>query len=99
MFEYTNAADSTPGSRDVISDFAANYDKIDLGDIDAILGGQDDDLTWISSQAFHGRAGEMRAQATSEAMLLEADVYGDGAADIAVLLANLTGLSSSDIEL
>ena len=72
-------ADSTPGARDTITDFARLHDKIDVSAIDAVEGGGDDAFTWIGDKAFSGHAGELRYQSTASGLTIQGDVDGDGA--------------------
>jgi Ca2+-binding RTX toxin-like protein len=95
------AADASAG--DIIADFA-NGDKIDFGVIDADTSDAGDDaFTFINSAAFKGAPGELRYEAVMiagvEYKLVEADVDGDGAADMRVLVKGNLALAGSDFVL
>jgi Ca2+-binding RTX toxin-like protein len=85
MFVYLAVSDSTAAARDTIFGFAAG-DRIDLSAIDAIAGGGDNAFSFIGDASFSA-AGQVRATADgSGGWLIEADVNGDGAADLSILL-------------
>ncbi len=88
LFDYNRVTESgvINGFIDTITDFTSGVDRIDLSDIDANNLGVDGNQAFvmIGSAAFHNVAGELR----SEAGKFEADVNGDGVADIRVLFSN-----------
>jgi beta-glucanase (GH16 family) len=88
VFVFELASDSTPRSKDTITDFLSGTDIIDLGLIDAntkVSG--DQGFTFIGSNGFSGQAGQLRFASG----VLSGDVNGDRAADFEVAL---TGVSS-----
>ncbi|WP_151719182.1 calcium-binding protein [Gemmobacter serpentinus] len=97
-FVFTTKSDSTPRARDVISDFNRSQgDKIDLTRLDGndrASGNQD--LKFIGSSAFSGKAGELRAFTSGSATRIEADTNGDGRADFSLDLGNRVSLIGSD---
>lgn len=100
LFVYTSALQSTASARDVISGFTSGTDKIDLSRIDANAsnGAGNDAFSFIGGAAFTGVAGELRAYSGPGGWMVEADINGDGVADlaIAVSVANAQSLSGAD---
>lgn len=92
-FVYAALSDSRTGAatRDVINGFEHGADRIDLSALDAVPGGGDDAFVFIGAVAFSGTAGELRTQGLggANAVLVEADMTGDGVADLQ-LFVNLT---------
>jgi serralysin len=90
IFVYRAYAESSAGAVDRILDLAEG-DKIDLSFFDANIsgGGADDAFTFIGSAAFTG-AGQLRAFGSGTSWTIEADVDGNGVADLVidVTLAN-----------
>ncbi|EDL48226.1 M10 family metallopeptidase [Erythrobacter sp. SD-21] len=85
---------------DTIIDFSsAEGDLIDLSAIDAISGGSDDAFTFIGDAAFSGTAGELRAYAGENGLIVVGDIDGDGAADFLIKVDNLTDLTVADFVL
>jgi Ca2+-binding RTX toxin-like protein len=90
-FRYQATAESTAGSVDQITDFAAGTDKIELTRIDAdTLTAGDQAFTWIGANAFGGSAGQLRAYQNGSSWFVEGDANGDGIADLVIQL-NVTG--------
>ncbi|RYY39488.1 MAG: hypothetical protein EOP59_12445, partial [Sphingomonadales bacterium] len=100
MFDYDSVLDSRTGNIDHILDFAAG-DRIDLSTIDANanLGGEQA-FAFIGSAAFSA-AGQVRVTGSGANWTVQADVNGDGVADlvIAVTQASPFALSGSDFVL
>jgi Ca2+-binding RTX toxin-like protein len=101
-FLYQSVAESTPSSRDTITDFSTG-DIIDLSKIDA-------DTTLAGKQsfnfvaAFDGHAGELQAVETdtvNHIWTVSGDVNGDGIADFQVMVtvADHHTLTASDFHL
>lgn len=85
--------DSIDTARDVITDFKAKDDTIDLSGIDAINGSFDDDaFAFIGSSAFGNVAGQLRYANG----VVEGDVDGDGIADFSIQLQGRVNLSAAD---
>lgn len=97
-FIFLRASDSSAGNRDTVKDFSRRHqDKIDLHEIDAKLNIKgDQDFAFIGHQDFHDRAGELRYEDKGKDILVEADLDGDGSADMAILLKGVSDLSRSD---
>ncbi len=98
-FIYFHQSDSGvgPGQRDVILDFVAGEDRIEISRLDA------DPTTpgkqrfhFIGDDAFSGAAGELRFSPSTSATLVQADVDGDRAADFEIELAGRVILSVED---
>jgi Ca2+-binding RTX toxin-like protein len=82
---------------DVIADFQAGLDKINLVDIDArSTTSGNDDFSFIGTAAFSGSAGQLRYQVEGSSTRVQADTNGDAIADFEILLSNVTLLSSTD---
>jgi Ca2+-binding RTX toxin-like protein len=99
-FEYFSAAESTAAARDTILDFTLG-DRINLIAIDADgnAANGNSKFVFIGSNAFTGTAGQLRAvQGQGNDWTIEADVNGDGAADLVIAVAVVDGhlLSASD---
>ena len=94
VFDFNNINESRPGqaSRDFINGFVRGEDLIDLSEIDAnSLTGANDAFDFIGNAAFSGTAGELRYFTFSGGNfnIVEADVNGDGIADMQIFV-NLT---------
>jgi len=84
---------------DHILDFASG-DLIDLSRIDAIAGGSDDPFHFVGASAFSHTAGELRAfQQSPGHWQVEADVNGDGAADMVIAVTTDHALAAGDFVL
>jgi Ca2+-binding RTX toxin-like protein len=98
-FVWNSIDDSRPGQADTITDFKRFDDLIDLEMIDADTSTPSDDLfQFIGSNAFSGRAGELRYAAGGNGLRLLGDVDGDGAADLEIVVANQTTLTAVDFQ-
>lgn len=101
-FAFTALKDSTAKAkgRDTIEDFtSSDGDQIDLSAIDAKKGGSDNTFTFIGTAKFHQHKGELHYKIMGVNALIEGDVNGDGKADFAVLLKNVTHLAATDFDL
>ncbi|WP_342236868.1 calcium-binding protein [Inquilinus sp. OTU3971] len=88
--------ESLPGQEDTILDLTSR-DRIDLSRIDADLTAPGDQaFAFIGTAAFSGVAGELRYEAVGEDLLVSADADGDGVADLAVTIRDLTQLAAAD---
>ncbi|MCR6502185.1 cadherin domain-containing protein [Shinella sp. CPCC 101442] len=87
-FSFLALKDSTrsPTGRDVIYDFDGKAgDRIDLSRIDAKLAATANDaFSFIGTDAFSKKAGELRYDKTSSDTYLYGDVNGDGKADFSI---------------
>jgi Ca2+-binding RTX toxin-like protein len=94
IFDFNTVSESGPGqaNRDFINGFENGIDRIDLSTIDANTATMADDaFVFINDAAFSGTAGELRWFTFSGGNfnIVEADVNGDGMADMQVFV-NLT---------
>ncbi|HEY5723231.1 MAG TPA: calcium-binding protein [Allosphingosinicella sp.] len=92
VYQYRFTTDSTAASKDQISGFNAG-DKINLSAIDAIssTSANNDAFTFIGSNAFSNTAGELRAAQSGGVWTIQADVNGDGLADLVIGLTSDAG--------
>lgn len=84
---------------DQITDFnAAQGDLIDLSGIDfnSTVGGMQD-FDFIGATAFGHHAGELRYQVQGTSIFLQADLNGDGLADFAIKLGNVSSITADDL--
>jgi len=86
LFLYRNVGESTAAALDGIQDFNLG-DILDLSKIDAdTFAAGDQAFHWVGSNAFTGNgaasAGELRATANGPIWTVQADVNGDGVADL-----------------
>ncbi|MDQ4420930.1 right-handed parallel beta-helix repeat-containing protein [Sphingobium sp. DEHP117] len=86
------AADVAAYSFDEITDFTCGADKIDLKQIYP-GGGR---FTFIGTQGFHNKVGELHYTVVNGSAIVEGDVNGDGKADFAIKVDNVTKLSATD---
>jgi Ca2+-binding RTX toxin-like protein len=88
----------TPDTADVIVDFTAGVDKIDLSAIDANAKtlGVDNAFVFIGANAFHKVAGELRYEVAGSDVNVSGDWNGDGHADFMIQVKGVTSLSGSD---
>lgn len=91
------AGHSTVSQMDVISDFAfAQGDRIDLSGIDANTQKRAiQDFVFIGVNAFHGVAGELRAEVAGSSTFVYGDTNGDKVADLAIQMTGAVTLSLS----
>jgi serralysin len=100
IFQFLNLADSKKNhlKSDVILDFRhAQNDKIDLSAIDAnsnFVG--DQAFKFIGSQGFHDKARELHFTKDGNSIFVEGDVNGDGNADFAIKVADISSIAKID---
>jgi hypothetical protein len=83
--------------RDLIKDFVADVDEIDLAAIDANAGlASDQAFSFIGAAAFSHTAGELQAKTLGVNTLVSGDVDGNGAADFQILLSGHVTLQAAD---
>jgi Ca2+-binding RTX toxin-like protein len=87
-FLYEAAGDSTVAARDVITDFTQGEDRIALNQAGA--------KGFIGTDAFSGRAGEVRYTNGTNSTVVELDVDGDRIADLQIELTGIVPLKSGD---
>jgi cysteinyl-tRNA synthetase, unknown class len=104
-FDFNSIAESGPGAarRDTIADFRHGQDRIDVSTIDANgASAANDKFVWLGPGAFSGDAGELHALRVNQPgmahdqTIVEADVNGDGNADLQIVLLGLKTLSAKD---
>jgi autotransporter-associated beta strand protein len=104
VFKYASASDSGLGAAsDRITDFAIGQDRLNFAKIDAnaALAG-DQAFSFLGTAAFANTGiGQLRYLTSGSDLIVQADVNGDGAADMEVVLQGLGGqvLGSSDFVL
>jgi hypothetical protein len=100
-FVFQALSDSVVGAgRDLIKEFEAGVDMIDLAAIDANSAMADDQaFSFIGSGGFTQTAGELRAALFGANTLVSGDVDGNGQADFHILLAGNVTLQASDFDL
>jgi Ca2+-binding RTX toxin-like protein len=95
-FRFAAAGDSAAGAADTIADFVSGSDRIDLSLIDANANTAGDDaFTFIGSNAFSGKAGELRVEGSSGVFFVYGDTNGDGQADFQIIVYGAS-LASGD---
>lgn len=103
QFIYRSVQDARPGEQlDRILDFHPRWgDKIDLSKIDANVGmAGNQAFDFIGDAQFSAdpqHAGELRYETVKNGIRVEADVDGDGEADMAFLVKNVSSLSVEDV--
>ncbi len=101
-FRYTSIKDSTvkANGRDTIEDFTrADGDLMDLSAIDAKTGSGNQAFKWIGKSNFHEKKGELHYVVKNGNAYVEGDTNGDGEADFAILVKNVTKLNAGDFDL
>ena len=94
LFAFVRTTESTAAARDTIFDFAVGTDDIDLSTIDANLtkaGNQ----TFLWASATPTSFGVWTAASGSD-LIVRADVDGDAAADLEILVKGVAALSDTD---
>lgn len=95
-FRYLLAQDSGLGANaDRITDFVSGVDHLGFRTLDADPGTpQTDAFAYIDTQAFHATgAAEIRYETAGSDLVVQVDLNGDGAADMAIYLLGLGGTS------
>ena len=99
-FDFNLISDSRtgPALRDSINGgFSHGFDLIDLATVDAnSLVGGNQAFSFIGSAAFSGSAGQLRYTNFSGNVIIGADVNGDAAADLQILVAGTTVMAGAD---
>lgn len=87
---------------DIIADFDASADIIDLSAIDANSKnalGTEDAFSFIGTAAFTKVAGELRYEVVGGESIVSADITGDGKADMVIRLSGVATLGADDFVL
>lgn len=98
-FDFDAVSDSgtTGSTMDIILDFAAGTDRIDLYDIDAMSGvGGNQAFSFIGTAAHTGAGGTLQYFTAGSNTQIGVDVDADGISDFGILLAGTHILSASD---
>ena len=86
----------TASTSDRVLDFDVGLDRLDLSRIDALANGEDDDFSFIGSDAFSHTAGELRSEFEGGWTRVSGDIDGDGLADFVLMLKGNLDLTISD---
>jgi Ca2+-binding RTX toxin-like protein len=99
-FDFNLVSESPAGaaSRDTISGgFAHGFDLIDLATIDAnTLAAGNQAFSFIGSAAFSDVAGQLRYSTSGGNVIIDADMNGDSAADMQILVAGTNFMTGTD---
>jgi Ca2+-binding RTX toxin-like protein len=98
LFKAASETTVTSSGRDTITDFSRSQgDKIYLKAIDANTGlNNDQAFTFIDTQKFHNKAGELRYEIKNGATFIYGDVDGDGGADFSIALDLSLAIKAAD---
>ena len=85
------------GQTDTIADFARGQDIIALSVIDAnSKTSQNEAFKFVGTKNFSKTAGELRYTVTTDGVLVQGDVNGDGIADLSIKLLGLKSVAATD---
>jgi Ca2+-binding RTX toxin-like protein len=99
-FVFNLVTSQTPFDTDVVSDFKHGEDKLDFSALDTNAATpKDDPFTFLKQEgaAFDGKHAEIRFDKQSDITVVEADLNGDGFADIHIQLTGAINLDKNDI--
>ncbi|MGD9510257.1 MAG: right-handed parallel beta-helix repeat-containing protein, partial [Geminicoccaceae bacterium] len=99
LYDYDHVAESRPGARDVIKDFAHLTDRIDLTGIDAdttVAGNQS--FHWVGADALSG-PGEVGFFTAGGNTIVQASTDADAASEFALQLTGIKALTAADFYL
>lgn len=100
VFHLLNDTTVAEDGRDLIKDFShAQGDGIDLSELDAVIGGADDDFTFIGKDDFSNTPGELRYYFSGNKTFIEGTVDADGVADFMIELKGKINLVEGDFVL
>ena len=100
VFVFRSAADSgaTAPTRDIIADFQAGLDMLDLKAIDAVAGlAGNQAFSFLGTGAFTGAAGQLRYFVSGTTLVVEGTVNADLVADFSIRLNGETALAVDDL--
>jgi Ca2+-binding RTX toxin-like protein len=99
-FIFASISESPATGYDVIGDFEAGLDMINLAAIDANAGIVGDQAFVLSGmKPFSPKAGDLWLDKIAAGTLVCGDVQGDGVADFAILVKGVFGLGATDFAL
>ena len=99
-FVFRNIADSgnTAQTRDIITDFEAGLDVLDLAIVDAVAGvAGNQAFSFLGTGAFTGAAGQLRYYLSGNTLIVEGTVNADLVADFSIRLNFETALVVDDL--
>lgn len=100
VFHLLNDTTVAEAGRDIIRDFNhAQGDRIDLSELDAVIGGADDQFTFIGKDDFSNTPGELRYYFSGNKTFIEGTVDADGTADFMIELKGKINLTEADFVL
>jgi serralysin len=101
VFATLSQSGATQATADVIADFTAGEDKINLSAIDAVRINQtsDDAFKYIGAAGFSGVSGQLRYAVTAGVTYVQMDVNGDSVADSMIKLSTAVALNAADFVL
>ena len=102
-FVFQSASDSglvSAKANDIITDFTAGQDRIDLSAINANTATAGDDaFTFLGSGPFTHASGQLDFFKAGSKIILQGDVNGDGLADFQIQLNGIASISAGDLVL
>jgi len=100
VFQSTFDSGVVGTTRDVIVDFSReDGDKIDLWQVDAVAGNEQNDEFTAIVDRFSGASGELRVRASANGYFVSGDVDGDRRADFSIFVVSDTPLVAADFVL
>lgn len=95
VFEFASDSGGSPKGSDLIQDFKRGQgDRIDLSAIDPHNSAGT--FAFIGKKKFSGEAGELRWQKKGSKTVASGDIDGDGAPDIAIMVAKAGAMKAAD---
>ena len=91
LFDFNRASDSGLGAlRDVVKDFSAGQDVIDLSGIDSSTGqGGNQRFAFVGTSAFSAE-GQLRLVQSGSPVLIQMNLTGTSSAEVQIVLRNTT---------
>ncbi len=97
-FVYTAVGDApTGGTLDTIADFVEASNVLDLSAIKTTGASPGADLTFVGTDAFSNKAGEVHQRTSGADTIVEGDTDGNGTADFQILLTGSHTLSAANV--
>jgi len=100
LFVFRTASDTgiATWTRDIIADFEAGLDVLDLSGVDARIGvAGNQAFTWLGTGAFTGVAGQLRYFLSGSTLIVEGTLNADLVADFTIRLNGETALAVDDL--